>query len=143
MKKCLGFTLIELMIVVAIIGVLAAIAIPAYQTYIAKSQVSEAMVIMDGLKSSMADLLSQDPSAFNCTPPSTATTEGKYVASTTGTWTDPVCTITATFKNAGVASELQSANLKMNYDVSTGAFETRQSLTGGTTPTKYLSPSWQ
>ena len=46
-----GFTLIELMIVVAIIGILAAIAIPAYQDYIARAQVSEPFRMVDGLKS--------------------------------------------------------------------------------------------
>jgi type IV pilus assembly protein PilA len=50
-----GFTLIELMIVVAIVAILAAIALPAYQDYLVKSRVSEAMVLADGLKVVVAE----------------------------------------------------------------------------------------
>ena len=52
-----GFTLIELMIVIAIIGILAAIAVPAYSDYIARSQASEASSLAAGLKTQIIDNL--------------------------------------------------------------------------------------
>jgi len=55
MKKQQGFTLIELMIVVAIIGILAAIAIPAYQDYTIRAQVSEGLSLSSGAKAAVAE----------------------------------------------------------------------------------------
>ncbi len=57
-KNNQGFTLIELMIVVAIIAILAAIALPAYQDYTIRSQVSEGSVLADGAKTAVAEFFS-------------------------------------------------------------------------------------
>jgi type IV pilus assembly protein PilA len=85
-----GFTLIELMIVVAIIGILAAIALPAYQDYTIRAQVSEGVTLSAGVKTAVADYYSQTgnlPPAgvttlVTATPPGLgfqARPEGKYV----------------------------------------------------------------
>ena len=60
MKRAIqkGFTLIELMIVVAIIGILAAVALPAYQDYTIRAQVTESMALASGLKTAVADYFS-------------------------------------------------------------------------------------
>lgn len=55
MKKQSGFTLIELMIVVAIVGILAALAVPAYQDYIVRSKMAEVMAQLAGAKTSVAE----------------------------------------------------------------------------------------
>src|SRR5256885_11853123 len=73
-----GFTLIELMIVVAIIGILAAVAIPAYQDYIARAQVSEAVSLLGAAKTPMAEYISDKGSFPAAITDVVSTTSGKY-----------------------------------------------------------------
>ncbi len=76
-----GFTLIELMIVVAIIGILAAVAIPAYQDYITRAQVAEGPTLLDGFKSSTAEFFGTQghfPTSVGAGQSIEGTTAGKY-----------------------------------------------------------------
>jgi len=96
-----GFTLIELMIVVAIIGILAAVAIPAYQDYIARAQVSEAFSMTSGMKTTISEY-----GQINGAYPGTGTTptngdlavDGQYATAAVG---DGDGVITVTFESAG------------------------------------------
>ncbi|MGD9586080.1 MAG: pilin [Brachymonas sp.] len=114
-----GFTLIELMIVVAIIGILAAIAIPQYQTYVAKSQVARAMEETGALKTAYEDCLNNGQTAaqacnmgatksniINFTAPLLLGTNGSESTNSAALATNG--TISATF--AGNASSALTSN---------------------------------
>ena len=76
-----GFTLIELMIVVAIIGILAAIALPAYQDYTGRAQASEALTATAGIRADIAVWLSEEgslPAAGTQPDVDAQLLEGKY-----------------------------------------------------------------
>src|SRR5690348_13429966 len=105
-----GFTLIELMIVVAIVGILAAIALPAYQDYVIRSKMSEVEAAMAACKTSVSEYVSTHSASF---PADTAasgcsTTATKYLASiavnssgviqgvSRATGANPECTLTLT-----------------------------------------------
>ena len=105
-----GFTLIELMIVVAIIGILAAVAIPAYTDYLARAQVSEAMTLTSGIKTPLTEFIN-DNGIVPTIGQLNATSTGKYVSSITigGTATAP--TITAQFKSTNVSTGLRGKTL--------------------------------
>lgn len=78
-----GFTLIELMIVVAIIAILAAIALPAYQDYVARAQASEALTATAGVRADLGVALAEEaafPAAGSPLHDATDDLEGKYFA---------------------------------------------------------------
>ncbi|HEZ4633349.1 TPA: pilin [Neisseria meningitidis] len=109
-----GFTLIELMIVIAIVGILAAVALPAYQDYTARAQVSEAILLAEGQKSAVTEYyLNHGEWPANNSSAGVASTatdiKGKYVQSVTVA----NGVITAQMASSNVNNEIKGKKLSL------------------------------
>ena len=137
-----GFTLIELMIVVAIIGILAAIAIPAYQDYIARSQVSEAFAMTAGQKTAIAEYAQN-----NGVYPGTATKPTAASLAVSGTYGDSAVTadtgaIVVTMKAAGnVNAKIANGKITLTPPALATDSTTFVYACTSTLPQKYLPKS--
>ncbi|ENX0108906.1 pilin, partial [Neisseria gonorrhoeae] len=109
-----GFTLIELMIVIAIVGILAAVALPAYQDYTARAQVSEAILLAEGQKSAVTEYYlnngewpeNNDKAGVASSP---TDIKGKYVKSVTVA----KGVVTAEMASSGVNKEIKDKRLSL------------------------------
>ncbi|HFA4996340.1 TPA: pilin, partial [Neisseria gonorrhoeae] len=108
-----GFTLIELMIVIAIVGILAAVALPAYQDYTARAQVSEAILLAEGQKSAVTEYyLNHGKWPANNGDAGVASSDkikGKYVQSVTVA----KGVVTAQMASTGVNKEIKDKRLSL------------------------------
>lgn len=136
-----GFTLIELMIVVAIVGILAAVAIPAYQDYTSRAKIVEPVELLRGLKTDVSDYYTSTgnlPTLAELTAyAGPKTTEGKFVSTITG---DTAGIFIAEMR-AAVGANINSTTVEFSfYTNSDGVLmHTCQGGTSGTpVPTKYL-----
>src|SRR4051794_31770942 len=135
-----GFTLIELMIVVAIIGILAAVAIPAYQDYIARAQVSEAVSLLGSGKTPLAEYFADKGAWPSSASDVMGSTSGKYTDSisaptpATVAGTSWASTRPATMKPSGITSAITGGTVML----STGDSGKTWNCTYGTLGSKYV-----
>ena len=151
-----GFTLIELMIVVAIIGILAAVALPAYQSYTVKAKVSEVILAASQCRTAVAEVYqtgSTPPGAGNwgC---ETTTPSSKYVASVATSDTG-VITVTSAGVSSGLPADAADKTVSLTPQkadgsavattdigkTQVGTFKCGPGVTGTAMPAKYLPGS--
>ncbi len=109
-----GFTLIELMIVVAIIGILAAVALPAYQDYIARAQVSEAVTLTTGSKTPLSEYYNEKGFWPLRATDVISNPSGKYTSILTlagATGTTGTISMEARMKDTGINTNITSGTL--------------------------------
>ncbi|MEM9207837.1 MAG: pilin [Pseudomonadota bacterium] len=141
-----GFTLIELMIVVAIIGILAAIAIPAYQDYTIRAQVSEGMNLSAAAKAAVTEFF-QDRGTYpqnniDAGLSAANTISGNYVQSVTVANTGLITMLYANTGNQEANAQINGATLILSPATNAGSVD--WNCRGGTTGAQPLStnPQW-
>lgn len=130
-----GFTLIELMIVVAIIGILAAVALPAYQTYVVKGRISEVLLAASACRTTVAEVYLSGvtpPSANNWGCESTAGGASRYVNTVT-TSVDGKITVSTTSDTGLTSNGIPAGSTLTLTPMSTTGPLTATATTIGTT----------